>query len=145
MALTHDGIQMPLPPSPQGLGIGLAVLAGGIGLSFIGQLCIGLPLLLVGILLVVDQVNGKSRTRVTFSKLLIEDERLVRGFLIGPSKRRMQWADLASVAIVEGEVVVKGKSGAELRMGKGSTPEELEALKTKIEEAAALYAEEAGL
>lgn len=144
MPITHDGLQTPLPPSPQGLGIGLVVLAGGVAAAVFGQLCIAVPVLLIGTLMVVNQVNGTSRTRVTFSKLLIEDERLVMGFLVGPSKRRIQWQDLASVDVVDGEVVIKGHTGSELRTGKGCTPEELEQLKGKIEEAARLYAEEAG-
>lgn len=135
---------MPLPPSPQGLGLGVLVLVGGIAAAFVGQLCISLPALIVGALMVANQVNGTSRTRVTFSKLLIEDERLVMGFLVGPSKRRIQWPDLASVEVIDGEVVLKGKGGTELRTGKGSPPEDLEGLKSKIEEAARRYAEEGG-
>lgn len=144
MPITHDGLQMPLPPSTQGLGLGLLVLVGGIAASVFGQLCLGIPAILIGLLMVVNQVNGTSRTRVTFSKLLIEDERLVMGFLVGPSKRRIQWGDLSSVDVADGELVIRGHGGSELRTGKGCTQEELEQLKLKIEEAARRYAEESG-
>ena len=144
MALTHDGIQTPLPPSPQGLGIGLLLVVGGFVTIIMGGACIGGPAILIGALMVVNQINGKSRTRVTFSKLLLEEERLVVGFLVGPSKRRITWPDLASVGVEGDEVVVKGHSGAELRVGKGCTPEELDTLKGRIEDAARRYAEEGG-
>ena len=41
-------------------------------------------------------------------------------------------------------MVVKGRSGTELRVGKGCTDDELQQLKGKIEEAARLYADEGG-
>ena len=146
MALTRDGIETPLPPSLQGLGIGIAVLIGGIVASFLipGMICFGLPAILIGTLMVVNQANGVCRTRVTFSKLLIEEERLVMGFLVGPTKRRLGWPDLNSVSIEGDEVVVTGHSGAELRTGKGCPDEELQELKSRIEKAAQQYAEEGG-
>lgn len=66
------------------------------------------------------------------------------GFLVGPSKRRIAWPDLDEVQIADGEVVCKGKSGTELRAGKGCPDEELEQLRTKIQDAARRYADEGG-
>jgi hypothetical protein len=91
--------------------------------------------------MVGNQLGGVTRTRITFSKLLVEDERPVMGFLIGPSKRRIAWGDYESVEVANGLVVAKGK-GTTLELGKGSTPAELEELARRIRDAAQRFREE---
>ncbi|MEN0062056.1 MAG: hypothetical protein AAGA48_07865 [Myxococcota bacterium] len=137
MALTRDGIQTPYPPSPLGLGLGLLVAGGAIAaiVTQPGWWCVGVPLLLVGVLMVANQFGGVTRVRVTHSKLLVEDERLVMGFLVGPAKRRIAWTDYASADVIDDEVVVKGQSGSELRVGKGVDKAELNELVERIAEA----------
>ena len=140
MARTHDGIQTPLPPSPVGLGVGAVVLLAGIGMSVSGLgLCFGIPVAIVGALMLGNQVNGKTRVRITFSKLLVEDERPVMGFLVGPSKQRVTWPELQGVSVEDGEVVVEAAGGREVRVGKGQPDDELQELAKRIEEASARF------
>ena len=135
MARTRDGIQTPLPPSPMGLLLGLIVLGGGIAASILASPCAGVPVAVIGALMLLNQVNGKRRVRVTFSKLLVEDERLVMGFLIGPSKQRVAWTDYGGAAIDSGQLVVKDKRGGELKVGAGVDEAILTELIGRIEEA----------
>ena len=145
MAQTRDGIQTPYPPSPVGLGIGLLVVAAGIAALVVDASwwCAAVPALLVGALMVANQFGGVTRVRVTHSKLLVEDERLVMGFLVGPSKRRIAWTDYQSADVVDGEVVVKGQSN-ELRVGQGCPDDELQELVRRIGEAEQNFREEGG-
>lgn len=141
MARTHDGIQTPLPPNVSSLALGVLVLAGGIATAVfapspVAAGCAGAPIGLIGLLMLLNQVNGKRRVRITHSKLLVEDERLVMGFLIGPSKDRVAWPDLQGVEISDGVLVVKGKAGHELRVGEGCPTEELQEFKERIGKAA---------
>lgn len=92
--------------------------------------------MLVGLLMLLNQARGKHRVRITHSKLLVEDERLVWGFLIGPSKSRVMWADFAAAELGDAELVVKDKAGGVLRVGRGCTVPELTELKTRVEQAA---------
>ncbi len=147
MAQTRDGIQTPYPPSPVGLGLGVIIAGAGIAVLVTGAAstwCVALPAMVIGSLVVANQFGGVTRVRVTHSKLLVEDERLVVGFLVGPSKRRIAWSDYSSADIVDGEVVVKGKPGNELRVGKGVPSEELEELVRRIAEAEKNFREEGG-
>ncbi|MEQ1507154.1 MAG: hypothetical protein ABMB14_33305, partial [Myxococcota bacterium] len=89
MGLTHDGLQTPLPPSRVSQLVGLAILAGGVALCVESWWCTGLSVAVIGALVVGNQLGGITRVRVTFSKLLVENERPVMGFLIGPSKKRI--------------------------------------------------------
>ncbi|MEO0602677.1 MAG: hypothetical protein AAF211_14640 [Myxococcota bacterium] len=146
MAQTRDGIQTPYPPNPVGLGLGV-VLAGGAVAALVmdtSSWCFAVPALLVGGLMIANQFGGITRVRVTHSKLLVEDERLVMGFLVGPSKRRIAWTDYASAEVAGDEVVVKGKSGTELRVGKGQPADDLNALVRRIGEAEQNFREEGG-
>src|SRR6187397_2233986 len=117
MSLTHDGIQTPLPPSRLWQLIGVLVLAGGVWLAVKSSLCPAIAVLVIGALMVGNQLGGVTRVRITFSKLLVEDERPVMGFLIGPSKRRIGWEELETVDVREGQVVAKGKKNT-LELGK---------------------------
>jgi hypothetical protein len=141
MALTHDGLQTPLAPSRVWQLASVVVLAAGVWLAVNSSLCPAIGVLVIGALMLANQTGGVTRTRITFSKLLVEDERPVMGFLIGPSKRRIAWGDFESVEVQNGEVVAKGK-GTTLELGKGSTPEDLEELARRIRDAAQRFREE---
>lgn len=137
MAQTRDGIQTPYPPSPVGLGLGLAVTVGAIAalVMAFSYWCVAVPALVIGGLMVANQFGGVTRVRVTHSKLLVEDERLVMGFLVGPAKRRVAWGDYAGAEVVDGEVVVKDRAGGALHVGKGSADSDLTELVRRIDEA----------
>jgi hypothetical protein len=145
MGLTHDGLQTPLPPNRAWqLGGLLTLLAGiawcvqyGVGAG----LCVGLSVALVGALILGDQMGGVLRVRVTFSKLLVERERPVRGFLIGPAKDRIPWEEFQGVEIADGKVVARGKSTT-LELGAGRSEAELKELARKIRSAAERFASE---
>ena len=141
MALTHDGLQTPLAPSRVWQLAAVIVLVAGVWLAVNSSLCPAIAVLVVGALMLANQMGGVTRTRITFSKLLVEDERPVMGFLIGPSKRRIAWGDFESVEVRDGEVVAKGK-GTTLELGKGSKPEDLEELARRIKDAAQRFKEE---
>jgi hypothetical protein len=115
---------------------GILVLAGGVVLGVVyDSWCPASAVLLIGILMVANQLGGVTRVRVTFSKLLVENERPVMGFLIGPAKQRIAWEELQAVEVQADRVVAKGKSTT-LELGKGSPPAELAELKRRIEDAA---------
>ncbi len=135
MPLTHDGLQTPLPPSRPWQLAGLLVLAAGIALGVYGSWCTASAVLLIGVLMVANQLGGVTRVRVTFSKLLVENERPVMGFLIGPAKQRIPWEEFQGVEVQGDRVVAKGKS-EELELGKGSPPAELAELSRRIQDAA---------
>ncbi len=143
MALTHDGLQTPLPPSRMWQVVGLLLIAGGIGLVVQGWYCTAVGVLVFGLLTLGNQLSGVTRVRVTFSKLLVEDERPVMGFLIGPSKRRIPWSEYQGVEVTGGRVVAKGKSTT-LELGQGSPEPELAELARKIQDAAERYEREGG-
>jgi hypothetical protein len=145
MALTHDGLQTPLPPNRAWQLGGLAALAAGIwlGVSVSGAagLCPGLSLGLFGLLVLGDQLGGVTRVRVTHSKLLVEHERPVRGFLIGPIKDRIPWKEFQGVEVAGGQVIAKG-TGGQLELGKGQPESDLTELARKIRDAAERFARE---
>lgn len=145
MAITHDGVQQPLPPSRLWQLVGLGVLVGGIALVLQGGglACLGSVAALFGLLTVGNQLGGVTRVRVTFSKLLVEHERPVVGFLIGPVKQRIPWEELLDVVVEGGEVVAKGRSTT-LQLAKGHSGPELEELARKIRDAAARHRAEGG-
>jgi hypothetical protein len=118
--------------------VGLAVLGGGIALGVAGSWCPASAVILVGVLMVANQLGGVTRVRITFSKLLVENERPVMGFLIGPAKRRIPWQELEGVEVQGDRVVAKGKSET-LELGKGSPPAELAELSRRITDAAERY------
>jgi hypothetical protein len=141
---THDGVQAPLPPSIPSALMGVVVLGGGVAAGMFFSWCVGAPLIPIGALMVLNQARGKHRVRLTFSKLLVEDERLVWGFLVGPAKRRIAWEDYAGAEVQGHELVVKDKQGGELRIGQGCPTPELEELKGRVEESATRFREEGG-
>lgn len=145
MAITHDGLQTPLLPNRLWQLGGLAALAGGIALCVqVGGAagwCPGLTFALIGALVLGDQLGGVTRVRVTHSKLLVEHERPVRGFLIGPIKDRIQWKEFTGVEVQGDHVLAKSKTGA-LTLGKGQPTGDLEELARKIRDAAERFAKE---
>jgi hypothetical protein len=143
MGLTHDGLQTPLQPSRLWQAVGLLLVLGGVGLIVQGWYCTAIGVLVFGLLTVGNQLSGITRVRITFSKLLVEDERPVMGFLIGPSKRRIPWAEFQGVEVAGGKVVAKGKATT-LELGDGCPEPELAELARKIQDAAERYAREGG-
>lgn len=143
MALTHDGLQEPLPPSRLWQLIGLLVIAGGVTMLISGWYCTGAGVLLVGLLTLGNQLGGITRVRVTFSKLLVERERPVVGFLIGPVKQRIPWEEFEGVEVSGGKVVAKGRSNT-LELGEGRPEAELRELALKISAAAERWQAEGG-
>lgn len=136
MPLTHDGLQTPLPPNRPWQLAGVLVLAGGVVLGVVyGSWCPASAVLVIGVLMVANQLGGVTRVRVTFSKLLVENERPVMGFLIGPAKQRIPWEELQSVDVQGDRVIAKGKA-ATLELGAGSPPTELAELSRRITDAA---------
>lgn len=141
MAITHDGIQVPLPPSRVQQRAGLGLLAGAIALGALGWYCVGSSVFVVGALVFGNQLGGVTRVRVTFSKLLVEDERPVRGFLIGPSKRRIPWEEFTAVEVTGDKVIARGRTTT-LELGHGQPAAELESLAQKIREGAERFERE---
>ncbi|MEZ4240959.1 MAG: hypothetical protein R3F59_33340 [Myxococcota bacterium] len=143
MALTHDGLHRPLPPNRVAQLVGLLLV--GVAIAAFTQggawICAGLTGLVIGALVFANQLGGVSRTRVTFSKLLVEDERPVMGFLVGPSKRRIPWEEFEGVEVAGGKVVAKGKSTT-LELGEGAAEPDLQELARKIRDAAERYEKE---
>jgi hypothetical protein len=143
MSLTHDGLQTPLRPSIPSLLVGLLIVGGGVAAMTQAWWCSGAALLLLGALVLLNQVNGVSRVRVTFSKLLVENERLVMGFLIGPSKQRIPWEEFQGSEITGGRIVAKGQSNT-LEFGQGLPEGELREVVRKIDDAVRRFREEGG-
>jgi hypothetical protein len=141
MASTHDGIQTPLAPSRLQQLLSLVGLAAAVGLGWQGWYCTGSGLFVIAALVFGNQLGGVTRVRVTFSKLLVEDERPVRGFLIGPSKSRIPWEEFTGVDVLADRVVAKGKSTT-LTLGLGRPADELEGLAKKIREGAERFERE---
>jgi hypothetical protein len=142
MALTHDGLQEPLPPSRLWQLIGLGVIAGGVAMIASAWYCTGISVLILGLLTLGNQLGGVTRVRVTFSKLLVEHERPVVGFLIGPVKQRIPWEEFQGVEVAGGKVVAKGRSTT-LELGEGRPEGELRELSQKITDAAERWRVEA--
>jgi hypothetical protein len=146
MASTHDGLQIPLPPNRVAQLVGLGVLAGGIALGVVkgaSWWCPAAVVALIGLLVFANQLSGVTRIRVTFSKLLVEDERPVMGFLIGPSKRRIGWKEFQGAEVVGDHVVAKGGSTV-LELAKGEPESDRRELVTKILAAAERFKAEGG-
>lgn len=145
MPLTHDGLQTALPPNRLAQVVGAALVVAPLALwGTLGGACVALPVALVGALVVVNQLNSTSRARVTTSKLLIEDERWIMGFLVGPSKRRMAYKDLSEIEVANGQIHLRDGKGDTLSFGAGCTDQELESVKERIETARDNWARDQG-
>jgi hypothetical protein len=138
VAATHDGLLLDLQADPVGMGLALLALAaaGVAGWLWVGW-CVASPVMLVLALVAVDRARGNRRVRVTQSKLLIEDTRPVRGFLIGPSRNRVTWAELESSRIEGETLTVRAKDGREVVVASGVPGTDLAELVAKIERAQA--------
>ncbi|MEQ1571682.1 MAG: hypothetical protein ABMA64_38995 [Myxococcota bacterium] len=135
---------MPLPPNRVAQLIGLAILVGGTAVGVTqgaSWWCPALILMTIGGLVFGNQLGGVTRIRVTFSKLLVENERPVMGFLIGPSKKRIGWEEFTGVEVVGDKVVARGKP-VDLELAQGEPAADLQELATKIAAAAARYESE---
>lgn len=135
MPPTHDGITCPLAPNPLWVGIGLAFLAGAAWLLRAGSWPAAVGLGIVGLIVLVNQKGGR-RVRVIASKLVVEDERLLRNLLIGPARSRVEWKEVRSVTIEKGALHL-ATAGAPFVTAQGASKDDLELLKTRVEAAIA--------
>ncbi|MDP2314179.1 MAG: hypothetical protein Q8P41_14850 [Pseudomonadota bacterium] len=135
MPTTHDGISCTLRPDPLWIGIGLALLAGAAWFGYTGVYAAAAGLGVVGLLVLVNQ-KGSRRIRVIASKLVVEDERLLRNLLIGPKRSRIEWAKVRAVRIERGSLKLE-TDGAPFVTGQGASDEDLVGLKARVEAAIA--------
>lgn len=135
MPVEHDGISCPLPKSPVGIGLALALLAGGGWFVAQGPWPLGAGLLFVGLLVGIEQF-GTRRVRVISSKLLLEDMHGVTGLLIGPRRNRIGWEDVKGVEVKGGRLalVTSGKPFVAVESG---APSDVAALEGMIQKAMA--------
>ncbi|MDP2308054.1 MAG: hypothetical protein Q8P18_18660 [Pseudomonadota bacterium] len=140
MPITHDGISCPLPMNPVSVGVGIALGCGAAALAYLAYYVPAVGLAVVGLIVLVNQY-GTRRIRVISSKLVVEDERLLRNLLIGPARSRVEWKQVRAVRI-DGSRLVLETSGAPFVTGQGAAREDLEALKLRVD--AAIAKERAG-
>ena len=140
MPITRDGITCGLPPNPVSLVIGALIVGGGAWLTYTGLPYGGIPAILLGLLVLVNQ-RGARRVRVIANKLVVEDERLIVALLIGPIRSRVTWDQVKDVRI-EGNKLRLETSGAPFDTAHGAAREDLEALKARVD--AAIAKERAG-
>lgn len=141
MQMTSDGYLEPLPFDPVPLGIGAAIVAAGAAVGWVWHPVGAIPLVLLG-LLWGGNAWGHRRVRVTRSKLLIEEDPLVRGFLIGPRRSRVQWEETESVEVAGDCVKLVAKGGRVVELAKGAALEDLEKLLQRIRISMELHADD---
>jgi hypothetical protein len=142
VATTHDGIICPLAPNAVSVVVGLAMLGGGAWLGVGGTWLAAVPLLLLGLLVLVNQ-KGTRRIRVIATKLVVEDERLIRALLIGPARSRVEWTKVKAVKI-DGASLRLDTDGAPFVTAQGAAPADLAFLLAKVNFAMAKDRAEAG-
>lgn len=135
MPIEHDGISCRVPPSPVGLLLAVAILAGGGWFVYAGPAIVGAGLLFVGLLVLLEQF-GSRRVRVISSKLLVEDTRWVTGLLIGPRRRRVGWEDVKGIDAKGGRFAVL-TSGAPFVATTNAAPADVAALEERVRQAMA--------
>lgn len=130
---------MPYPPDTLWLVIGGLLVVGGLVVAVSGLIPgaagvgAGVGGGLLGVLVLINQ-KGSKRIRATHSKLLVENERLIRGFLIGPRKERVSWSDITAVSI-DGDALKVDTSSGPKHFARGASAEEISHLKQKVEAA----------
>lgn len=134
MAIHHDGISAPLPKNPLSIVIGLALCGVGGWLLSQASYTLGAAALFFGVLGLVN-LFGQRRIKVIHSKLLVEDEHLLRMILIGPARRRIDWTEVSAVEIDGRSLRLKTKGGADFVTAQGADPAELKLLVERIERA----------
>lgn len=133
MSIIHDGIACRLPPRPLRVVIGLAAIGGGAWSLAAYSITIGVFAILFGALVLLNEW-GVRKVKVIYSKLLVEDEHLLRMLLIGPARRRIAWSEVRGVHI-DGGCLRLDTDGAPFITAQGASQEDLAALKKKIDEA----------
>ena len=142
MPPTHDGITCPLAPNAVSILVGLALLGGGAWLGYSGTWLAAVPLALLGLLVLINQ-KGARRIRVIATKLVVEDERLIRALLIGPARSRVEWTKVRAVRI-DGSSLRLETDGAPFVTAQGASKEDLEGLLARVNAAIAKERAEAG-
>ncbi len=122
---TADGYIEPMQPRASGLAIGAVVALAGFPVSWFLTACLGMPLVVVGLLMMLNE-RGQRRFRVTRTKLLIEDEPMIRGFIIGPIRNRIPWEDVQSVEQEGNGVKLVTKDGTVHQLAEGGNEQEIE-------------------
>ena len=140
MPITRDGITCRLPPNPVHLGVGALLVGAGGWLASAATLVGGVALILVGTLVLVNQI-GNRRVRVIATKLVVEDEHLIVALLIGPIRSRVTWAEVRDVR-VDGRSLRLETSGSPFVTAQGASLEDLASLKARVD--AAITKERAG-
>lgn len=135
MAIIHDGITAPLRPTLLGLILALGPTLGGGWLALSGNPWLGGPIVVLGLLFALN-LRGVRRIHVIHSKLLVEDEWMLRTLLIGPARRRIEWKEVKS-AKVEGGRLVLETAGAPFVTGEGAPESELTSLLERVNAAMA--------
>lgn len=136
---THDGASKALGPIPGKLGAGAVICVLGVGVSVAVWWLAGLPILFVGALVLLDGTGGTHRVRVTPTKVVIEDDTRVRGFLIGPHKRRFAYGELSGAEVRDGALWLQS-GGESVAVLEGNPPDELESVKARIDRASEAFA-----
>ncbi|MCB9676052.1 MAG: hypothetical protein H6737_13095 [Alphaproteobacteria bacterium] len=130
---TADGYIEPMKPRMGGIAIGAVLALASFPAGWFVSWCLAAPLLVVGLGMMANE-RGQRRYRVTRTKLLIEDEPMIRGFVIGPIRNRIPWDEVEKVER-EGQALklVRKAGGEPLLLGQGGSDQELEKLLNRID------------
>ncbi|MEZ4316088.1 MAG: hypothetical protein R3F61_01225 [Myxococcota bacterium] len=131
LQFTADGYIEPMKPRPMWIAIGLVVLLASFPAGWFLSGCVAAPLFFIGLGMVANE-RGQRRYRVTRTKLLIEDEPLIRGFVVGPIRNRIPWSDVTGAEKVGQAVKLATKEG-DLMLGEGGSDQDLAKFLNRIE------------
>ena len=134
MARTHDGVSSDLGRSGTRIAVGAGLVAAGVGTTLAWTAWAGVPLVMIGLLGVLEGWTGNQRVRIATSKLVIEDTRPVRGFLIGPAKTRVPFDRLGALTVDGDAVKIERQAEPPLRVAAGLPAGELKELVTRVED-----------
>lgn len=138
MPRTRDGITCRLPLRPLAILLAIVLMLAAAGLVAAGYTCVGLSVLALAAAASLNEM-GSRRIRVIFSKLLVEDDRWLTAWLIGPRRSRVGWDEVRSLKIENGALVAE-TAGAPFVTAQGASPDDLQAL-LEMAEAARIAAE----
>lgn len=131
MQFTPDGYTEALAPRITHLGLGAAILAGGIAGGWFVSWCLAVPLVLIGLGVMVNE-GGQKRIRVTRRHLLLENEYRVWGLLVGPVRNRIRWEETQDAAVAGDVVKLTKTDGSAVELGKGGSASDLQTFADRI-------------